>query len=123
MRFRDGDAALGFARRMPAGRSIPLSVQVLHSGASTKDCRGEDEALPQCSAHGLRKAGVTIAADHGATEHQLMAIFGWESPKPAALCTGKANRRKLAGAGMAFLDLGDLEGAEEVDDPAAEEEN
>lgn len=82
-----------------------------------------DEAgLPQCSAHGLRKAGATIAADNGATEHQLMAIFGWESPKQAALYTRKANRRKLAGAGMAFIDLGDLEGIEEVDDPNSEDE-
>lgn len=82
-----------------------------------------EAGLPQCSAHGLRKAGATIAADNGATEHQLMAIFGWESPKQAALYTKKANRRKLAGAGMAFIDLGDLKGIEEVDDPASEEEN
>lgn len=83
-----------------------------------------DEAgLPQCSAHGLRKAGATIAADNGATEHQLMAIFGWESPKQAALYTRKANRRKLAGAGMAFIDLGDLDGVDEVDDPSSEEGN
>ena len=60
-----------------------------------------DEAgLPQCSVRCLRKAGVTIAADNGAAEHQLMAIFGWESPKHAALYTRKANRRKLAGAGI-----------------------
>lgn len=82
-----------------------------------------DEAgLPQCSAHGLRKAGATIAADNGATEHQLMAIFGWESPKQAALYTRKANRKKLAGSGMAFIDLGDLDGIEEVDDPDSEDE-
>lgn len=81
-----------------------------------------EAGLPQCSAHGLRKAGATIAADNGATEHQLMAIFGWESPKQAALYTRKANRRKLAGAGMAFIDLGDLEGVEEVDDPSSEDE-
>lgn len=81
-----------------------------------------EAGLPQCSAHGLRKAGATIAADNGATEHQLMAIFGWESPKQAALYTRKANRRKLAGAGMAFIDLGDLEGIEEVDDPGSEDE-
>lgn len=85
--------------------------------------RCDEAALPQCSAHGLRKAGATIAADNGATEHQLMAIFGWESPKQAALYTRKANRRKLAGAGMHFIDLGDLEGVEDVADAADEEEN
>lgn len=81
-----------------------------------------EAGLPQCSAHGLRKAGATIAADNGATEHQLMAIFGWESPKQAALYTKKANRRKLAGAGMAFIELGDLDGIEEVEDPHSEDE-
>lgn len=81
-----------------------------------------EAGLPQCSAHGLRKAGATIAADNGATEHQLMAIFGWESPKQAALYTRRANRRKLAGAGMAFIDLGDLDGIEEIDDPDSEDE-
>ncbi|MBN9437009.1 hypothetical protein [Bosea sp. (in: a-proteobacteria)] len=68
------------------------------------------------------QAGATIAADNGATEHQLMAIFGWESPKQAALYTRKANRRKLAGAGMQFIDLGDLDGVEEIDDPNSEDE-
>lgn len=82
-----------------------------------------EAGLPQCSAHGLRKAGATIAADIGATEHQLMAIFGWESPKQAALYTRKANRRKLAGAGMHFIDLGDLDGVEDIADAPDEEEN
>lgn len=37
-----------------------------------------DEAhLHKCTMHGLRKAGATIAADNGATDEQLMAIFGW----------------------------------------------
>lgn len=59
--------------------------------------------LPHCAAHGLRKAGATIAADNGATEHQLMSIFGWDSPKQAALYTRKANRKKMAGDAMHFL--------------------
>jgi len=33
--------------------------------------------LAKCSAHGLRKAGATIAAENGATDQQLMAMFGW----------------------------------------------
>ncbi|MCZ6637059.1 MAG: tyrosine-type recombinase/integrase [Alphaproteobacteria bacterium] len=60
-----------------------------------------DEAdLHKCSAHGLRKAGATIAAENGATEHQLMAIYGWESPKQAAIYTRKVNRKRLAAAAM-----------------------
>jgi hypothetical protein len=38
--------------------------------------RCNEASLPHCSAHGLRKAGATVAADNGATAHQLMAIFG-----------------------------------------------
>jgi integrase len=66
-------------------------------------------------AHGLRKAGATIAAENGATEHMLMSIYGWESPKQAALYTKKARRKKLAQAGMRYLDLGDLDGVEDLD--------
>lgn len=66
-------------------------------------------------AHGLRKAGATIAAENGATEHMLMSIYGWESPKQAALYTKKARRKKLAQAGMQYLDLGDLDGIEDLD--------
>lgn len=65
--------------------------------------RCDEAGLPQCSAHGLRKAGATIAAENGASEHQLMAVFGWESPKQAALYTRKARRKKLVGAGMPLL--------------------
>jgi integrase len=63
-----------------------------------------DEAgLHHCSAHGLRKAGATIAADNGATSHELMAIFGWESLKQAELYTKRANRKRLAGKAMHLL--------------------
>lgn len=66
-----------------------------------------DEAgLPHCSAHGLRKAGATIAAENGATEHQLMAIFGWVEPKQAAKYTREANRKRMAGAGIGLIDMG-----------------
>lgn len=58
--------------------------------------RCNEARLPHCSFHGLRKAGATIAADNGATEHQLMAIYGWTTTKQAALYTRKANRKKLA---------------------------
>lgn len=67
-----------------------------------KWCRAA--GLPErCTAHGLRKAGASIAADNGATEHQLMAIYGWDSPKQAALYTRKVNRRRLAADAMHLL--------------------
>lgn len=50
-------------------------------------------------AHGLRKAGGTRAADAGATEYELMALDGWDSPRTPAIYTRKANRIKLAQSG------------------------
>jgi len=51
------------------------------------------------SAHGLRKAGANRAALAGATEHELMALYGWSEPRTAAIYTRKANREKLGGEG------------------------
>ena len=48
------------------------------------------------SAHGLRKAGATRAANNGATGAQLNAIFGWSGEKMAALYTRKADNIRLA---------------------------
>lgn len=59
--------------------------------------------LPDCSAHGLRKAGAARAAENGATEHQLMGMFGWLTPKEAARYTRAARQKRLAAAGMPFL--------------------
>ena len=59
--------------------------------------------LPQCSAHGLRKAGATIAAENGATPHQLMAVFGWTNIKQAEGYTRTANRERLASEAMPLL--------------------
>jgi len=48
------------------------------------------------SAHGLRKAGATRAANNGATVAQLEAIYGWSGGKMAALYTRAADRTRLA---------------------------
>jgi integrase len=48
------------------------------------------------SAHGLRKAGATRAAEKGATVNQLMALFGWSTPKMALHYTLAADRKKLS---------------------------
>jgi integrase len=47
-------------------------------------------------AHGMRKAGATRAANNGATEAQLEAIFAWSGGAMASLYTREANRVKLA---------------------------
>ncbi len=48
------------------------------------------------SAHGLRKLSATLWAERGASEHELMALFGWLTPQMAALYTRGAQRRKLS---------------------------
>jgi integrase len=55
------------------------------------------------SAHGVRKIAATRAADEGATEAELMAIFGWTDPKMAAHYTRTANRKRLAAQAMEKL--------------------
>jgi len=51
------------------------------------------------SAHGLRKAGATRAAESGATAHELMAMFGWSDLKTAEIYTRRADRIRLSLAG------------------------
>jgi integrase len=60
--------------------------------------------LHHCTAHGLRKAGATIAANNGATAHQLMAIFGWDTLKMAEAYTRAADQERLAEAAMHMLE-------------------
>ncbi|WP_315731097.1 MULTISPECIES: tyrosine-type recombinase/integrase [unclassified Bradyrhizobium] len=54
-------------------------------------------------AHGLRKAGATIAAENGATPHQLKAIFGWKTLQQAELYTEKVRQQLLAGGAMGLI--------------------
>ena len=52
------------------------------------------------SAHGLRKAAATRAANNGATESELEAMFGWRGGRMASLYTRAMDRERLAiGAG------------------------
>jgi integrase len=55
------------------------------------------------SAHGLRKAAATRAADGGASTHDLMAIFGWKDIKEAEVYTRNANRKRNAARSMELL--------------------
>ena len=56
----------------------------------------DQAGLPHCTAHGLKKAGATIAADNGATLHQLMAMFDWTTPAQAEPYTRAADQKRLA---------------------------
>jgi integrase len=48
------------------------------------------------SAHGLRKLAATRAAEAGASERELEALFGWRGGAMASLYTRAADRSKLA---------------------------
>jgi len=63
-------------------------------------------------AHGLRKAGATIAANNGATSRQLMAIFGWDTLKEAERYTRNADQLRLAESAMHLLETPEQSGTE-----------
>jgi integrase len=58
--------------------------------------RCDEAGLSHCTAHGLRKAGATLAAENGATDRQLMALYDWSSEKQANVYTASADRKRLA---------------------------
>jgi integrase len=60
-------------------------------------------------AHGLRKAGATIAAENGATAHQLMSIFGWKTLEQAELYTEAVRQQLLAGGAMNLITFASAE--------------
>jgi integrase len=63
----------------------------------------KEAKLPQCNCHGLRKIGAVRAVEAGASEHELMAMFGWEDANMARVFTRKAAQKKLAASGAAKL--------------------
>jgi integrase len=69
------------------------------------------------SAHGIRKIAATRAADNGATEAELEAIFGWHGGYMASLYTRKANRKRLAVNAMGKLGNDERTSIPAPDDP------
>ncbi|WP_165420849.1 tyrosine-type recombinase/integrase [Rhizobium ruizarguesonis] len=63
----------------------------------------DQAGLPHCTTHGLRKAGATIAAENGATDEELMAIFGWTTKNQTTVYTKKARRKKIAAGAIRKL--------------------
>jgi integrase len=72
------------------------------------------------SAHGMRKAAATRAAENGATERELEAIFGWSGGRMATLYTKSANRSKLAAGAIGKLDRAETENRTSIPAPMAE---
>lgn len=63
----------------------------------------DQAGLPDCTAHGLKKVSCVIAADLGATDRQMMALYDWVTEKQANTYTARANRKKLAAECAALL--------------------
>lgn len=63
-----------------------------------------DEAGVKKSIHGIRKFNAEVVAEGGATESEMMAMFGWQSADMATLYSRKANRGKLARRKAHLLD-------------------
>ena len=50
----------------------------------------------KASAHGLRKLSATMAANNGATEKELQALYGWKTNTQSQTYTRRADREALA---------------------------
>lgn len=57
--------------------------------------------LPQCSAHGVRKAAAARLAELGASENEIMAVTGHQTSKEVTRYTRAARQKILADSAMA----------------------
>jgi integrase len=87
--------------------SFGKPYQVAGFGNAFRDWCSE-AGLPQCTSHGLRKIGAVRAAESGASEHELMAMFGWEDADMARIYTRKAAQKRLAASGAAKLGYSEI---------------
>lgn len=99
------------AETLAAGPTGDTFIVTDHGGQYVKESLGSAfkdacvaAGILDKSAHGLRKAAATRAADNGATAHELMAIFGWKDIKEAEIYTKAADRKRLALRAMGMLD-------------------
>jgi integrase len=75
----------------------PFSVK----GISNKMREWCDQAgLPQCSAHGLRKATAARLAEHGMSAHQIAAVTGHRTLSEVQRYTAEADQKRLAKAAL-----------------------
>jgi len=68
--------------------------------------------LPQCSAHGLRKATARRAAEAGGSNQELKAVGGWTTDAQVAVYTAAASRVRLAEQAMGPVIAADLANGE-----------
>lgn len=66
--------------------------------------RCDEAGLTECSAHGLRKAGATFAANHGATASHLQGLGDWSDLTEPSRYTRAVERKKMASIGVKILE-------------------
>ena len=59
---------------------------------------------PGAATHGVRRAAATGAAEHGASEHAIMALFGWKTTQQANRYTRTVRDKKLAAETISILE-------------------
>jgi integrase len=64
--------------------------------------RCNEAGLPQCTAHGLRKAATVRLVEAGCTDEQVMAITGIRSSSVLKIYKRGAEQRKLARQALAL---------------------
>lgn len=78
-----------------SSHGTPFTVESF--GNWFRDCCREADI--EKSAHGVRKFAATMAANGGASSHEIMAQFGWASVRQAEVYTKKADRKRLGVSG------------------------
>ena len=90
------DANLPFVLTNTNAAPRPLKVKSL--GMDMREAY-DAAGLTHCTSHGIRKSGAAVAAEQGATVNELMAMFGWVTPREAMRYTEKADRKRMAASG------------------------
>ncbi|MCU4654298.1 tyrosine-type recombinase/integrase [Roseibacterium sp. SDUM158016] len=84
---------------------LPTQTGAAHTAAGLGNWfrdRANEAGVPG-TIHGLRKAGATRLAEHGATEWEISSFLAHEGTKEAATYVRKASRSKLGTAALARL--------------------
>lgn len=68
----------------------------------------DQAGLPQCTAHGLRKAIARRLAECGATQRQIKAVGGWSGDAEVSTYTAAASQQTLADSGLGRIFAHDL---------------
>lgn len=94
----DAMPAVGMTTLLVTAYGKPFTVAGFGNWFGDK-CRAA--GLPQCTAHGLRKALARRAADQGVQQQGLKALGQWSGDREVAVYVEGANRRRLAESALA----------------------